>query len=451
LNILPFDLPLLWLILAAFNKPYLMKAIPKYLIFLLIVLLQVVVSNAQQYRNVQRVVPIHNEHTFYLNSNTRVGGKPRHAIKIDLPPNTVEWYYVFTTAENEKSSGTRDRIQLASQLVQLVGKGFFNSSVVGIAASVVGQIAKPSGVAVCDMWLTDLEGKNQFFETKYMGASWAYDRPKRYYEEGSLQNGKDGAIRISTAKSGTFYLCFNNASFTEGVFVNFEAAAIVETREYVDEWIAEGKEAVYLDCMDAFVRKDAESEAVCHCARDRVIANHKPSAWNGLSVSEKTYALESIRQQCMTESGYADKRNAKARVRAIEEEISGLNAIKDYNGLAQKYQELLSLGEDEEENYHWSSWFLLLSRQNEAAKKVLYEGLGKYPESPSLNKNLAHYWLLSKRYQEAEPIYRRYADKKVLRKWRFSEYALSDVQWMESAGIAIPEKEKLLKLLQSGE
>ncbi len=402
---------------------------------------------AQHYRTVQKVVPLHNEHTFYLNSSMSVGGKPRHALRIDLPPNTVEWYYVFTTSKNEQSSGARDKIQLAGQLVTFVGKGLLNSSLVGMAASVVGQIVKPSGVSVCDVWLTDVEGKNQFFETKYMGASWTYDRPKRYYEEASVQNGKDGAIRVDAVKSGTLYLCFGNAALTEGAFVNFEAAAIVESKEYADEWVGEGKEALFQDCMDGFVRKDAAAEAVCHCALDKLVSEQTPGKWNGLSPSEKTYRLNNLRQQCMTASGYLDKSTSKGRIRAIEEEINGLNAIKDYKGLAQKYRELISLSEDSEDNYYWASWFLLLSAQNEPAKNVLYEGLGKYPESTALNKNLAHYWMLTGRLKEAEPIYKRYAGKKIFRKWRFNEYALSDVEWMAAAGIVIPEKEAVLRLL----
>jgi len=415
---------------------------------LLAVLFSASPAIAQQYRTVQKVAPIHNEHTFYLNGSMAIGGKPRHAVRIDLPPNTVEWYYVFTTAENERSSGARDKIQLAGQLVQFVGKGLLNSSIVGMAATAVGQIVKPSGVAVCDVWLTDEEGRNQFFETKYMGAAWTYDRPKRYYEAASVQNGKDGAIRIDAVKSGTVYLCFNNSALTEGVLVNFEAAAIVETREYVDEWAAAGKEALFQDCLEKFVRRDAEAESICHCTRDRIVSEHLPSVWTGFSPSEKTYLLQSIRQQCLSASGYLDKSNAKARIRAIEAEINGLNAVKDYPGLAQKYQELISLAEDDEENYYWASWFLLLSKQNDPARKVLYEGLGKYPESTALNKNLAHYWVLIGRLSEAEPVYRRYSGKKIFRKWPFNEYALSDIEWLESAGIAIPEKATVLKLLQ---
>lgn len=425
-----------------------MKVLFSYSFALLALFVSAATVSAQQYRTVQKVVPIHSQHTFYLNGTMNLGGKPRHAVRIDLPPNTVEWYYVFTTAENERSSGARDKIQLAGQLVQFLGKGFLKSNMVGIAASAVGQIVKPSGVAVCDAWLTDLEGKNQFFETKYMGAAWTYERPKRYYEEGSVQNGKDGAIRIDAVKSGTLYLCFNNSALTEGVFVNLEVAAIVETREYADEWVAVGKEEVFQDCMAEFVRKDAEAESVCNCTRDRIVGEHLPSVWTALSPSEKNYRLKSTRQQCLSASGYADKSNAKARIRAIEAEINGLNAIKDYKGLAQKYQELLSLAETEEENYYWASWFLLLSKQNEPAQKVLYEGLGKYPESTALNKNLAHYWMLSGRFKEAEPVYRRYSDKKIFRKWRFNEYALSDIAWMESAGIPIPDKAALEKLLQ---
>lgn len=45
------------------------------------------------------------------------GGKSRTSIKIDLPPNTMEWYYSFTTTEVE--NGTAN-LNLAMQLSRML-------------------------------------------------------------------------------------------------------------------------------------------------------------------------------------------------------------------------------------------------------------------------------------------------------------------------------------------
>ena len=60
------------------------------------------------------------QRSFYLNGGLRAsaGGKSRVVIPFDLPKNTIEWYYSFSTSEG--TSGTKNlnlAIQLSSYLV----------------------------------------------------------------------------------------------------------------------------------------------------------------------------------------------------------------------------------------------------------------------------------------------------------------------------------------------
>lgn len=50
---------------------------------------------AQTYSTKYTAVKLQETQDFYLNSGGRLGGKQRTTFKIDLPQNTVIWYYPF--------------------------------------------------------------------------------------------------------------------------------------------------------------------------------------------------------------------------------------------------------------------------------------------------------------------------------------------------------------------
>lgn len=85
---------------------------------------------SQEFETVRETKKLIDSRDIYLNGGMRAefGGKSRTSIKVDLPPNTVEWYYSFTTTEG--GNGTENlnlAIQLSRILVDPSGLGYFGS------------------------------------------------------------------------------------------------------------------------------------------------------------------------------------------------------------------------------------------------------------------------------------------------------------------------------------
>lgn len=166
----------------------------------------------------RKVVQLTPQQSFYLNGGTRsyFGGKSRTYFKIDLPPNTVEWYYIYTTTPNIEKN---QQLNLVPQLMKLMGS-------TSMAGFVLSSLTTPTGSGVIDIFLMNEKCKNNLMSKDYLGA-WTYDDPG-HFEEGSVMNSKEGKVVINDIKKGTVYIGFRNPSISTGININFEAAAIVE-------------------------------------------------------------------------------------------------------------------------------------------------------------------------------------------------------------------------------
>lgn len=412
----------------------------KFALSLSLVIINWALLNAQSYKTVQKVVPLLEEQTVYLNSQARIGGKPRNAIKITLPENTVQWSYVFTTSKKE---GASESLNLLKQVTGFVAKGLLNSNVIGITTNVALQVVKPTGAGVVDMYLTNEKGQEQFFATSWN--VYSYSKPEFIFD-GSRENIKDGTILINEIKDRAVYLCINNPSTTEGIYVTLEAVAIVTEQEYVDEWTPENKDKFYNECADALRFQPDAAKVVCDCFKSKMITRYKPSAFNQLSNQEKITQQQAFMEECLTLTGYAELKS-KARVKALKEEIRGLELVKDYSTLALRYRELLDLGEENEEVYYNLTRNLLLIKQSNDAKTLLTKALGKYPKETALWLNLAHQNLLSNNYTEAEAIYQQYRGEKVAKKLRWEDAVADDFRAFEAMKISNEGFAKIRKLL----
>jgi tetratricopeptide (TPR) repeat protein len=180
----------------------------RHLIFLGISLLnQSLFSQTKQYVHQQIV----KERNYHLNNGLRtfVGGKSRTTIKVDLPPNTVAWYYAFTTTKDETGS---DLLNLAVQ----IGTLLLDES--GTLAKIKSQIRIPGGTGVLEVYLLDVKNSDLFLN---------HDE-YNYYREGSVDQIRDGIIDIDEFKTGTFYIGLKNPSEIDGIDVRIEVVAIVE-------------------------------------------------------------------------------------------------------------------------------------------------------------------------------------------------------------------------------
>jgi len=149
----------------------------------------------------------------YINGGLRseFGGKSRVYIKLDLPPNTIEWYYAFSTSLGK--SGTKN-LDLAIQLTGLL------NDPTGITSNIVSEIEIPKGEASADVYLIDTNNLDPFLKKTSF----------KYFPEGMVENTKQAVVKIDDIKSGTWYLGIKNPSSLNAINFSIEVIAIIENK-----------------------------------------------------------------------------------------------------------------------------------------------------------------------------------------------------------------------------
>lgn len=217
----------------------------KLLFTLLLTVLLAGTVAAQQ--RIQTVVPVLSEQRFVLNggmNSTFQNGKSRQVFRIQLPPNTVKWYYAFNTAL--PGDGGKQQLALASQLTQLIDPS-------GISAIAVSALLMPAGMAYADVYLMDELNARLFFAKADLNGQIFYTFPN-----GSRQNYAAGTVEVSQPVAGALYLGVKNPSKMSAISVSLEVAAIVE--EEVPQSESQQKAALYGNLAWAsYKKRDYES------------------------------------------------------------------------------------------------------------------------------------------------------------------------------------------------
>ncbi|WP_152537463.1 tetratricopeptide repeat protein [Aquimarina pacifica] len=182
----------------------------------------------QNYEIVRETQKLVDSRDIYLNSGTRAqfGGKSRTYIKFDLPKNTVQWYYSFTTTKGQ--SGTSN-LNLAVQLTGMVADPS------GITSSSLSGINIPQGVATVDFYLLDRTNLQLFINKN------GY----KHYPEGMAENTKQAVVKVDDIKSGSWYLGIINPSSLNGINLNVEIVAITETKKLITKSDTQQKAELY--------------------------------------------------------------------------------------------------------------------------------------------------------------------------------------------------------------
>ncbi|MBL4663952.1 MAG: hypothetical protein JKY22_10480 [Flavobacteriaceae bacterium] len=133
---------------------------------------------AQEFKIKRETHQLIEKREVYLNGGMRsqFGGKSRTYIQVDLPRNTVKWYYSFTTTKGENGS---KNLNLALQLSTLL----LDSST--ILSSVLPEIEVPDGVASIDVYLCDRVNID-----KFMDKADLYGGVYSFTMEGTVENPK---------------------------------------------------------------------------------------------------------------------------------------------------------------------------------------------------------------------------------------------------------------------
>ncbi len=168
----------------------------------------------------QQVKPevVVSKHTFIVHSTTHslFSDDYRNSIPINLPENTISWYYAVSTYNVQTSNNSSSGNGLLSGLASLAGSA---DPVAGIALNALNSKVAIVNEAECHVYLLD-EIENRNF-MNYNGF--------RYYEEGTRKNFNGGIVNVKNKAfiSGTWYLGFENPRFKDGVKIELEVVALV--------------------------------------------------------------------------------------------------------------------------------------------------------------------------------------------------------------------------------
>lgn len=250
-------------------------------------------SHAQTVTIKREIRSLLSPQSIYLNgtANGAVGGgKSRICYKIDLPYNTVEWYYIYSTSASE---GSKKNLELASQLTRLIDP-------TGLTSIATESIMAPAGEAVIDIYVMGEENKNYFLEKDELGG-WVYENPGGY-EEGKSLNSKQGRLAIDDVKSGTVYIGIRNPSTWSGVNVSIEVAAVVDIEETnLNEWSTDTKTEFFnyykSNLTNNGVPEDVSTD-FANCIINKMTAAYTPADFSKLSQSQAAEIEQKFINSC---------------------------------------------------------------------------------------------------------------------------------------------------------
>jgi hypothetical protein len=186
------------------------------------------IVTAQSFHVESKTVSLVEERVITLNSGTRaaLGGKSRTTIKIDLPPGTKQWYYSITTTPGPDATNT---LNLALQLSGLLTSG-------GTTLLSTQAVKIPPGSATLDVYLLDAQNVIPFEHKVDRNGGTFYAK-----REGTIENTKQGIVRIDDFRSGTWYIGLKNPSEMNAINIHLEVVAIVEEKVAINKTVEQQK------------------------------------------------------------------------------------------------------------------------------------------------------------------------------------------------------------------
>lgn len=211
-------------------------------------------GEAQEIEIIRETKQLVDNRDLYINGGARAqfGGKSRTYIKVDLPENTIQWYYSFSTSKGK--SGTNN-LNLAIQLAGILADPS------GITSKTVSAIDVPEGVASADVYLIDQSNLSPFLKKKSF----------RHYSEAMAENTKQAIVKIDDIKSGSWYLGIRNPSSLNGLNLSIEVVAITETRIVKEKTDNQEKAELYGNLGWAKFLKGDYEDCIKYCNKSNSI------------------------------------------------------------------------------------------------------------------------------------------------------------------------------------
>lgn len=254
---------------------------------------------------VRRVVPLQEKLTFSLDGGltSSVNGQSRVYFQFDLPENTVEWYYIFSSQSDIAGmKSAASTINLASQLTRA-----FDPT--GVSAVATNSLLAPTGSEQCNVYLFPSYDEATNFYNKTDQS--LLDDPFVYYPTCSIEAATQGKVKITAITEGTVYMGIQNPSFNSSINVAIEVAAIVEEEVLnLDEWSIENKESLYTSYVETFMANGAEEETadlLANCMVEKITSSYLPADFSNRTEQELLTIESTIADECFAQLGGGEK------------------------------------------------------------------------------------------------------------------------------------------------
>jgi tetratricopeptide (TPR) repeat protein len=437
--------------------------------YLAILLLFFYSQSKAQYTKVERTTTtIVEQRSIFLNGGFKasLNGRSRVTIPFDLPPNTVAWYYSFSTSPGDQS--LVKNLKLALQIGTRVVKA------TQAIAPLVDQLSVPAGTDNIDVYLLTADNRTPFIE------KWDNSGGTFYYiTEGTTLNTKQAVVRVDDVRSGRFFLGLKNPKTMSGVHIYIEVVALVQNSVYVDEWTAESKNNLKLKCLQWFYTQEAGKDDVCNCLVDKISNKHLPSYW----MKQNEYTQETMKnsemENCFSETNNFALKDAEVKHREKlkqerEELEQNMDKVKHWFSEANASSTLGHYSEAREKmltainfvlnnpklkntygsqwignTYNSIAWYSILMNDIDTAGQYLRKSLTYNAENMYMRGNLGLFHLLKGNYPEAEKAflyYKRWQKLPDKRKW--VDVIKEDLNTLEQKGMGNSDFDRIRKLLK---
>jgi hypothetical protein len=262
--------------------------------FTSILFFSVFLSASQTLKKERKLVQVVSPQTYYLNGGTRAtfGGKSRTMLKIDLPKNTIEWYYSFST---NKGQNSKIPLNLFGELTRIYDPS-------GLTAIATNKLISPTGANVCDVYLMNRKNADAFMaKVDNLGGSY------NYYLTGSRENFRNGVVQIKDNLINDLFLGFKNPSLSEGISVTVEVVAIIEEVTIEETtWNYENKEQVKQEILNVYNKQNVElSVAVelANCITDKLKIEKTFKEYSEFTNEQKATHFTLLQNDCAKSLG----------------------------------------------------------------------------------------------------------------------------------------------------
>ncbi|MFQ3608574.1 MAG: hypothetical protein SNJ55_08100 [Chloroherpetonaceae bacterium] len=327
--------------------------------------------------------------------------KYRNVLTVQLPPNTIEWYYAFVATDGEVIDGKIlvQSINLFAKITSLLSVGGLNALTTSLSPDALNL---QPGNGECNVYLIADRENSMIFQRLEDRFKFYPDYSRKSLSEGVVKIKMDNFPKDKT----TFFIGIENQKKTLPVNVRIEVDAVVE-ESYIDysNWRNEVKDSLYQKLMQNLKKEEYDNqkvEEISGCIVEKIVTKFNPKEWEELSQMMKDKAIKQIKEVCLGEGNTATSQHKAVGLskmawisysrgdvdKAIELGEASLELDKTNGDIKSKLGLFYLIKGDKNKAMEYYNEAVLDFKRTGRAKKSIQEAVKNIDDEVSKNKSL---------------------------------------------------------------